>query len=181
MVCASLGGIVSTSALTVAGLGLLAFFARTWAVSEIQEAVKADYQTALEELKEELRRDSHRRERATAIADLLAAWVAPNFDDEQRNNRALLDVQRKYWDLALWLDVETLRKLNDGLAWTKGADHLEALVAVRRLIVGDEVDPLQSHELIRWAPVDWSEGMFPRADEEGQPPTNQPPTNPAKS
>jgi hypothetical protein len=164
---ASLTDVVSTSASTVAVIAALGYLARTWAASKIQEAVKADYQGRLEELKEELRRDSARRRRAAAIADFLAAWVADNFDPSKRNNVALLEVQRKYWELALWLDAPTLRELNRGLMHE--GDHLAALVQVRKAIVGEETEQIKPDELIRWQPLEnWSAGNYPRPDASGE-------------
>jgi hypothetical protein len=163
MVTATLVDVASTSALTVAVLAAVAFLARAWAVSKIQEAVKADYQQALEELKESLRWEGLRRERAAAIADFLATWVAENFDPAKRNNVALLEIQRQYWMLALWLDTPALRALNKALAHKEGAHHVEALVEVRRSIVGEDQERLAAEEFISWSPRDdWSERTYPR-------------------
>jgi hypothetical protein len=149
--------ILSTSGLTIILLAVGLYLARTWAASKIQEAVKADYQIVVEGLKEELRRESARRERAAAIADFLATWVAPTFDPEKRNDVALLEVQRKYWELALWLDASTLRELNEALSG-EGGYHVTALVRVRESLLGEEARTIDANELINWrAGQSWSD------------------------
>ncbi len=136
MLVATLVEVVSTSAVTVAGLAFVAYLARTWIGSRIQEAV---------------RWESVKKENAAAIADFLAVWVGPSFDPSKDTGGGhLLEVQRRYWALALWLDSDALRALNDALAHKEGADHNEALIRVRESIVGKRQDQIAAHELIRW-------------------------------
>lgn len=150
--------------LAVAGIAL--FLLRTWVISKVQEHVK-----------ESVRWRALRRERAVAIADFLALWVAGAWDPAQRNNARLLEVQRAYWELALWLDDATLRTLNRALVWE--GDYHDALIEVRAALLEPESVDLESWELIRWNPhttEEWATGL---GGDEGLPPspvvTKQPP------
>lgn len=160
---ATVADVVGTSALTVAALAVATYLARTWAVTKIQEAVRADYQQQLEEIKEELRWQSLKRERAAAISDFLAAWIGDNYDESMRNNKSLLEIQRKYWELVLWLDAPTLRELNAALAH-KG-NKAAALLRVRKAILGPTAGEIASAELIHWSPQkpeEWAAKNYPR-------------------
>lgn len=128
---------LSTGAILVASAAVVAFVVRTWLVAKIQEKAKED-----------VRWRALRRERAAALANFLGLWVAGAYDPTQRNNVRLLEVQRSYWELALWLDDETLRTLNRALI--HDGDHNDALIQVRAVLHAPESVDLKSSELIRW-------------------------------
>jgi hypothetical protein len=140
---------VSTAALTIAGLSVVAYLARTWAAVRIGEAVKDEYRRGFEEFRSTLDWDAVRKERAAAVADFLAAWVAPRYDARKRNDEWRLEIQRQYWNLALWLDHETLRELNKAVGGDPAGNHKEALARVRKTIVG-RGDPVAGNEFLHW-------------------------------
>lgn len=146
---------LSTGAILVASAAVVAFVVRTWLVAKIQEKAKED-----------VRWRALRRERAAALANFLGLWVAGAYDPTQRNNVRLLEVQRSYWELALWLDDETLRTLNRALIGD--GDHNDALIQVRAVLHAPESVDLKSSELIRW-PALTAEGWaadYPAEDHE---------------
>jgi hypothetical protein len=151
MLVGSISEAVSTATLTVAGLSVVAYLARTWAAARIGEAVKDEYRRGFEEFRSTLDWDVVRKERAAAVADFLATWVAPRYDAQKRDDEWRLEIQRQYWNLALWLDHETLRELNKALGGDPAANHKEALARVRKAIVGPE-DPVSGSELLHWDP-----------------------------
>ena len=138
MVVMSVTDVLTTSVLTAALLGLGMVLVRTWGVARIEEKV---------------RWDAVKRERASATAEFLAAWIAHNYDPSKRTDVHRLEIQRKYWELMLWLDTETLRELNRALMGEEGADHFVPLARVRQTIVGSGEAPIRPEEIIRWPPT----------------------------
>lgn len=118
--------------------------------AEIRQAVRIDYEQVLEEFPRDLAWKTARRERAAAVADFLAAWIAPGFDSSKEGNVWRLEIQRQYWNLALWLDADVLQELNRALEHSAGGNHFEALAKVRKLLLNDPDDPISGDDLIRW-------------------------------
>lgn len=133
--------IFSTSGLTVALLAALVFILKNWFISH---------------LKESIRWESVKKEKATAIAEIISLWLLHNYDKKRDPNLIRYELQRKYWELSLWLDAATLRILNKALLKKvpAGISHKKALSAVRKLNLGDRKDPVKPEEFIHWDPVD---------------------------
>jgi hypothetical protein len=145
--------IFTTSGITTVLLGAFVFCMKT----KLNASIAHGYQKALEEYKGSLQWESRRREQATQIAELISLWVAGNYDKRLDKNLARYQIQKKYWELALWLEPCVLRALNKAFTGDQFTTlrYKEALIAVRKAIVGatDDIQPL---ELVHWNPVDAS-------------------------
>jgi len=146
-----IGALLANGTVTVillAGVGLMA---KTWIATRIKESIAAGYRQEHERLTAALRWDLARRERASLIADVVAAWIGLEYDpDKKASVPAYLDVQRRYLELALWLDTPALRSLNAALTRTQGADYKQAIAATRSLLVGEEPDPITAGEIVHF-------------------------------
>lgn len=137
--------------ITVVFIAIITFLARAWLSTRLKESVAAEYRAAHERDAAEVRWSITRREKATQVADVLTSWVALEVDPTKRESpAAYLELQRKYWELALWLDAPTLRMLNQALAHHRGANYKQALAGVRRTICGAEENPVLATEFIHW-------------------------------
>lgn len=135
--------IFSTSGLTVVLLGPLVFIAKNWIVNR---------------LKESIRWESVKKEKAVAIVEVLSLWLFHNYDKKLDRNLNRYELQRKYWELSMWMDAPTLRILNKALREkvSAGISHKKALSAVRKLILGDRNDPIKAEDFLHWDPIDIS-------------------------
>ena len=100
--------ILSVSGITTVLIAFVAFVTK----SIYQEALTTEFKKQLEDYKEMLKWESAKRDKATAVAKVVSLWIADDYDPNLDNNRHLLELQQAYWELALWLDSETLRKLD---------------------------------------------------------------------
>jgi len=140
--------------LTVSGITtlLLAFVALV-TKSIYQEALATEFKKQLEDYKEMLKWENAKKEKATAVAKVVTLAIVDEYDPNFDNNRHLLELQQEYWQLALWLDTETLRKLDKLLSKETPIEFAlkETLVAVRKLIQGKE-DDYSSDEMLHFRP-----------------------------
>ena len=146
--------IFTTSGMTAILLFALAYLSREWIKTRLQESIAHEYKKALEEHKESIQWESRRREQATQIAELISLWVVGSYDKTRDKNMDRYQIQKKYWELALWLEPSVLRALNkaftgDPLATLR---YREALITVRKAIVGG-TDDIRPEELVHWNPV----------------------------
>jgi len=123
--------------------------------TRITEKIRTEYARLLEEYKEQIRWGSLRREKAAAVADVFAAWIAHRYDkncERHAENFYLHELQRKYWELSLWLDAPALKLVNSALTSDQGGSikYKEALAAVRKIIQGDPEDPIQPGDWVHW-------------------------------
>ena len=139
--------IFSTSGITVILLALLVFIAK--------KSISAEYKKSLENYKQMLLWESVKKEKATAIAEILSLWLLHNYDKKRDRNLINYELQRKYWELSLWLDAPILRILNKPLIkkGPPGISHKKALSAVRKLILGDCNDPIKPKEFVHFDPI----------------------------
>jgi hypothetical protein len=146
--------IFASSGVTTLSLALLAFLAKDWISTRLREGVAAEYNRALATFKEELRWDVRRREQATQVAEVFSVFFAQSYDSSRDTNAIRLELQKKYWELSLWLDAPVLRQVNELFVQggPAGLRHKEILVAVRKLIVGAD-DDVTADELVHWDPV----------------------------
>jgi len=82
-------------------------------------------------------------------------WVfTEDYDKKGDRNLNLYSLQRKYWELVLWLDAAVLQAVHNAFkqASNPGISHKEALITVRRKFVGND-DPIRAEELYHWDPV----------------------------
>ena len=146
--------ILVSSAVTTASLSAIGFLLKEWVSTRLKESVADEYKRALEKFKAELQWDVRRREQATQVAELFSLWLTGEYDSSRDANAIRLELQKKYWELSLWLDSPVLRKINE--LFVKGGPaglrHKEALLAVRKLIVGAD-DDVTADELVHWDPV----------------------------
>ncbi len=146
--------IFSTSGLTVVLLGSLVFIGKNWFVNRLKESISAEYKKSLENYKEMVRWESVKKEKTTGIAEILSLWLLHNYDKKRDRNLINYELQRKCWELSLWLDVPILRILNKVLIkqGPAGISHKEALSAVRKLILGDRNDPIEAEDFVHFDP-----------------------------
>ncbi len=123
---------------------IFAFLSRNWVATRISESIKHEYARALEVQKNKFQLQTEQRREAAKFAELVSLWLRAKTDDD------ILEVQRKYWELALWLEPEVLRLVGRAFENVKpGQGHFDALAAVRRVIRGAD-DDFRPEEFIRW-------------------------------
>jgi hypothetical protein len=143
--------ILSVSALTTVGVGALGFLSKEWISTRLKESVAAEYKEALEVFKQQLAWRELRKRQAVEIAELFALWMQHNYDSSKDVNLTRYDLQKKYWELALWLDEPILKAVHKAFqsAPNPGIAHKEALIEVRRLIVGKD-DEIRAEDLFHF-------------------------------
>jgi hypothetical protein len=144
-----------TSGLTTVAMTVLAFLLREWISVRLKESISAEYKKAFEEFKQQLGWEQKRRLQAAEVVDFFSLWRGLHkYDKTKDENLVRYEVQKKYWQIALWLDAPVLRAVNQAIASSDdpGITHKVALIAVRRLFVGDD-DPIQPQDLYHWEPV----------------------------
>jgi hypothetical protein len=143
--------ILLTSGLTTVATGALAFLLKEWMSTRIKESIGAEYKKALELFKQQITWEDKRKQQAAEIAELFSLWMQANYDKKKDVNLIRYELQKKYWELALWLDAPVLQAVHDALksASNPGLFHKKALIAVRRLYVGSD-DPIRPEELFHW-------------------------------
>jgi len=146
--------ILATSILTTAATATLAFLLKEWISARLKESISAEYKKALEVFKQELGWEDKRKQQAAELAELFSLWLQSNYDKTKDKNIGRYELQKKYWQLVLWLDPPVLRAIHKAFASSgnPGITHKEALIAVRRLFVGND-DPIQPQDLQHWEPV----------------------------
>lgn len=138
-------------AITAALLAGVVFIAKETFTSFIQEGIATQFKAEQERYAAELRWQEGRRQKAAQIATVISDWLALTYDPaRQKDPVAYLALQRSYWELALWLDTDTLRILNSALLLQRGAHYKEALAAVRSALVGTEISPIKPEEFVHW-------------------------------
>ena len=155
--------ILLTAAFTTAAMAALAFLLKEWISARLKESIVAEYKRALEVFKQELGWKEKRRLQAAEIADILSLWRGRfKYDKTKDENLDRYELQKKYWQIALWLDAPVLRAVNQAFASSDnpGITHKAALIAVRKIIVGNH-DPIQPEELCHWEPVDIDKASGP--------------------
>jgi hypothetical protein len=135
--------ILLTPVITAALVTALAFLARTWVTSRVQET--------FEIFKRRITWEERRKQQAVEVANLFSLWVQGSFDKSKDPNVILFEVQKKYWELVLWLDALILRAVSQPLA-SKNGTHFDALISVRRFLLGAN-DPFTAEEIVRWTPI----------------------------
>jgi hypothetical protein len=146
--------ILLTAAFTTAAMAALAFLLKEWISARLKESISAEYKKALEVFKQQLIWEDKRKQQAAEIAELFSLWLQSNYDKKKDANLGRYELQKKYWQLALWLDAPVLRAVHQALASANnpGITHKAAMISVRRLFV-DKDDPVQPEELYHWDPV----------------------------
>lgn len=115
---------------------IVGFLARESIVARIRESVAAEFRREHEKYVAELKWEQSRREKASQIADVVSSWIAlEHVPSKKADPQEYLDVQRKYWELALWLDTDSLEALNAALTRREGAHYKLALAKVRTQLV----------------------------------------------
>ncbi len=144
--------ILTTSVLTTAAI---TFLLKLWISVRLKESISAEYKKAVEEFKQQLGWEEKRRLQAAEIADMLSLWRGRSkYDKTKDENLDRYELQKKYWQLALWLDAPVLKAVHQAFAsWENpGITHKTALIAVRRLFVGND-DPIQPDEIFSFDEV----------------------------
>jgi len=147
--------ILLTSGFTTAATAGLEILLKNWISVRLKESISAEYKKALEEFKQQLGWEEKRRLQAAEIADILSLWRGRfKYDKTKDENLDRYELQKKYWQIALWLDAPVLRAVHQAFASSDnpGITHKVALIAVRRLFVGKDA-PIQPQDLQHWEPV----------------------------
>jgi hypothetical protein len=143
--------IILTSGLTTAAMGVLGFLLKEWFSTRLKESVGAEYKKALEVFKNEIAWEERRKQQAAELAELFSIWMQANYDKEKDVNLIRYELQKKYWELALWLDAPVLQAVHDAFkaAAHPVITHKKALIAVRKIYLGKD-DPIRPEELFHW-------------------------------
>lgn len=149
----NLTSVLTTSGLTVALTSIVVYLAKDWIKTRLEMSIRQEYRKAFEDYRMSLQWESRRREEATQIAELLSFWVARNYDKTLNENAALFNLQRKYWEVALWLEAPVLKKLNKAFTGDEFAtlQYKSALIEVRKAIIGIQ-DDIRPEDLVHWNP-----------------------------
>jgi hypothetical protein len=144
--------VLTTSAVTAGLIGLATFLLKGLVMTRLKETVSYEYKRSFEEFKATLTREEKRRQQASEVGKLIGLWASGGYDKDIDQNRLRLDIQTRYWELALWLDAGLVRGINQALIQDRvGQLHKEALLAARKLLVGAE-DDLTTADLIDFPP-----------------------------
>jgi len=143
--------VLLTSGITTAATGILGFLVKEWASTKIKESIGAEYNKALEIFKSQINWEEKRKQQAAELAELFSIWMQANYDKEKDPNLIRYELQKKYWELALWLDAPVLQAVHEAFKASAhpGIKHKEALIAVRRIYLGKD-DPILPEELFHW-------------------------------
>ncbi len=150
--------ILLTSTITTALTSALGFLLKEWIATRLKESISADYKKEFELFKQQITWEEKRKQQAAQVADLLSFFLAASYDKNIDRNLHRHELQKKYWELALWLDAPILRAINDALNHPSAPiPHIyKALLAVRQLLVAKD-DTISPEELFRWDPKPWTE------------------------
>jgi len=122
------------------GIGALGWISKEWVGARISKSIQHDYNQKLETLKAELlaenqrrgeeqRRELHIRDRAAAIADLIAEWYS--WPDSQTRLNALTV------DAFLWMPADILTDLSEVLSHNPNAPDVRVVLSkVRTHLLG---------------------------------------------
>lgn len=143
--------IILTSGLTTAAIGALGFLLKEWVSTRLKESIGAEYKKALEVFKSEIAWEEKRKQQAAELAELFSIWMQANYDKQKDVNLIRYELQKKYWELALWLDAPVLQAVHEAFKTGEypGIEHKKALIAVRRIYLGKD-DPIRPEELFHW-------------------------------
>lgn len=85
------------------------------------------------------------------MAEIFSLWYAHNYDQTHDVNYYRYELQKKYWELSLWLDAPIFKAVNDALI-TSGPTikHKEALSAVRKMLLDNPNDPIPPGDWCHW-------------------------------
>ena len=145
----------TTSTLTIVLLFLIGFIGRKWLETQITEKIKSGYEKEIEKYKEQVRWEAAKKEKAAAVVEVFSLWVASNYDKDSDKNLFRYELQKKYWELSLWLDAPILKVVNDALtASGPTIKHKEAMSSVRKMILDDPDDPISAENWIHWNALD---------------------------
>jgi hypothetical protein len=135
--------VLLTSGLTTSATAALAFLLKEWASNRLKESIGAEYKKALELFKQQITWEEKRKQQAAELAELFSLWMQANYDKTRDVNLIRYELQKKYWELALWLDAPVLQAVHEAFrsASNPGIAHKKALIAVRRIYVGNN-DPV---------------------------------------
>jgi hypothetical protein len=140
-----LGALLLAAILVVAG-----WVAGKWLSAQIQQATALSREKELEALRSDPRWEEIRRTKADRVADFLAAHQAQFYDSGKATDADhLLDLQRRYWALAIWLESDELEVLNR--VCQQEAEPKQLVLATRGQLSGD-VQSSDSQLLIAFPP-----------------------------
>jgi hypothetical protein len=79
--------VLSVSAITTAGVGVLAFMSKEWLSTRLKESVAAEYKQAMELFKQRLTWEDRRKQQAIEIAELFSLWLQQSYDSRKEKGR----------------------------------------------------------------------------------------------
>lgn len=139
----------STLAIIIFMVILVASLAsKAWLKAKIKESVKSGYSESLEEIKDSLSWEGTRKKQATEVAEMFSLWHKWKYFPKDSQDPIKYELQKKYWELALWIDADILRAVNEAFETgniTSGVNnnengHKEAMLKVRKLVVDKDDD-----------------------------------------
>lgn len=118
-------------------------------ISEQLETYKSVLNTFVNSQLEEYKFEIRKREQATKIVELFALVYSgvPTTSDE---TTYLADINRRVWELSLWLPAGIVRGLSTSLTGVKGEkDPKQTLIEIRKVLLGEN-DDLKAEEIVHF-------------------------------
>jgi hypothetical protein len=160
-----LSGVFSTLGIATL-LAVLTFLAKSWVETRLKESIKGEYDRALEKIKAsnqetlekvktELAWEARVRERSGEVADFFSLWLSQSYVKAPDANAHLVELQKKYWQLALWLDAPVLKALHAALANAANPReaYKKALIEARRSLLNKSDDPIKWEDIYSFDPA----------------------------
>lgn len=143
--------LVGGSLVTTVILLSVGYFFREMLTARIKESISAEFKKEHERLVADLRWEYSRREKATKTADLLSEWIAlAHVPERSKDPLAYIEVQRKYWELALFLDPEPFNLLNKALTGQPGANHKDVIAELRNAMMPASAKKIRGEEIVHF-------------------------------
>ena len=117
-------------------VSFLVFFGKRWIQTKIKESVAKGYKESIEKYKDQLSWQSKRKEQSVEVAEFFSLHHKWKYFPEMNKDEIKYDLQRKYWNLAIWVDAPILRALNEhfDISTSDENAHKEVMVKVRKLL-----------------------------------------------
>jgi hypothetical protein len=138
--------VLTTSGVTTLLVGILVYVVR--------QSIASEYAKELEKYKSLLSLQERGKIQSAGLAEFICLRLRPGYAKSDDENAHRLEVQKEYWKLVPWLDVDTLKALSKVLQnWDNpGRAYLQAIVEARRAIWGSR-DEVTAEWLWHWPPV----------------------------
>jgi len=117
-------------------VSFLVFLAKHWFQAKIKESVAKGYKESIEKYKDDLSWQSKTKEQSVEVAEFFSLHHKWKYFPELTKDEVKYELQRKYWNLAIWVDAPILRAVNEhfDISTTNENAHKEVMIKVRKLL-----------------------------------------------